>query len=347
MTKCPDVILLSYDRGGGQPEGKFGPLRQCLTVHGVSAQEVLYTDAVAPQVREQLLLAKSVLVWVNPIEGGQNRDVLDALLRDVAKAGVRVNTHPDTILRMGTKQVLMDTRDASFGSDVHAYRSVEELKADLGVRLVGGPKVLKQFRGHSGGGIWKVALQLDHQGRVNNSTLVLLRHAARGCPEETVTYAEAVERMHPYFEASGVMVEQPFQERIGDGMIRVYMVQGEVGGFGHQSAVALVPAKPGEPLPEMGPRLYYPSEEPRFSRVKSLMEDRWLGELKTCLRLSDGDLPVLWDADFMFGPKGATGEDTYILCEINVSCVSPYPEWANEKIAVALHRQVRSKGQVL
>jgi hypothetical protein len=35
-------------------------------------------------------------------------------------------------------------------------------------------------------------------------------------------------------------------------------------------------------------------------------------------------LRVLWDADFLFGPKGTTGANTYVPCEINVSAVWPY-----------------------
>jgi hypothetical protein len=38
----------------------------------------------------------------------------------------------------------------------------------------------------------------------------------------------------------------------------------------------------------------------------------------------DGEpLPVVWDADSLLGPKGAAGEDTYVLCEVNVSGVCP------------------------
>ena len=37
---------------------------------------------------------------------------------------------------------------------------------------------------------------------------------------------------------------------------------------------------------------------------------------------------ILWDCDFLLGPKGEKGEDTYVLCEINVSSVAPYPESA-------------------
>jgi hypothetical protein len=35
--------------------------------------------------------------------------------------------------------------------------------------------------------------------------------------------SEFVARCEPYFDGDGLMVEQPYQERIGDGMIRVYL----------------------------------------------------------------------------------------------------------------------------
>ncbi len=97
-----------------------------------------------------------VLVWCNPIEGGRRRDRLDALLRDVAAAGVIVSTHPDAILRLGTKDVLVDTRELPFGSDVCRVDSLARLAADLPARLDHGARVLKQQRGHSGIGIWRV-----------------------------------------------------------------------------------------------------------------------------------------------------------------------------------------------
>ena len=43
-------------------------------------------------------------------------------------------------------------------------------------------------------------------------------------------------------------------------------------------------------------------------------------------------LPLLWDANFLLGPKDNYGKDTYVLCEINVSSVYPYPEQGNPDI---------------
>lgn len=51
-------------------------------------------------------------------------------------------------------------------------------------------------------------------------------------------------------------------------------------------------------------------------------------------------LPVLWDADFLLGPK-MDDEDTYVLCEVNVSSVAPYPDSATPVIAEAVLSHAR------
>ena len=65
------------------------------------------------------------------------------------------------------------------------------------------------------------------------------------------------------------------------------------------------------------------------------MESDWVPAMCQALGLDRAALPVLWDADFLFGPKTELGEDTYVLCEINVSCVTPFPEFAAGQVAQA------------
>ena len=311
---------------------RFAGAAASIEAFGMEPVGVVYNDDFLDEVRNQILGLDAIQVWVNPNVGGRDRSKLDAMLREVSINGVRVFTHPDLIMKMGTKQILFDTASASFGSDVQLFTSLEDLRLGLSSSLQNGAKVLKQYRGHSGGGIWKFSA-VDGTGEVLGSTPIDIRHAERGCPIERLSVDSAVERMAPYFEARGKMFVQPFQTRIGEGMIRIYMVQDEVAGFGHQAAVALAPETENGELPDMGPRLYYPPNEPEFGRMRHLMDSLWLGELLTCLQLTGSELPLLWDADFMYGPKDADGEDNFVLCEINVSCVSPYPEWANEPMA--------------
>ena len=95
---------------------------------GVRAQPVVYSDEGADAVRNQLLTLDGVLVWVNPIEQGLDRAKLDAILREVGDAGVWVSAHPDVISKLATKQVLVDTKQMSWGTDTRLYRSAEELR---------------------------------------------------------------------------------------------------------------------------------------------------------------------------------------------------------------------------
>jgi hypothetical protein len=74
-------------------------------------------------------------VWVNPIEGGRDRSILDNMLREVASSGVFVSTHLDVILKMGTKEVLFQTREMGWGGDIHLYKNIQELHQQLPIRL--------------------------------------------------------------------------------------------------------------------------------------------------------------------------------------------------------------------
>ncbi|MBV9891681.1 MAG: hypothetical protein JO090_12440 [Rhizobacter sp.] len=56
-------------------------------------------------------------MWHEPIEGGRTRRRLDAMLCAVVPRRVLVRTRPETIMRLGAKDVLVDVRDLPFGSD--------------------------------------------------------------------------------------------------------------------------------------------------------------------------------------------------------------------------------------
>jgi hypothetical protein len=86
----------------------------------------------------------------------------------------------------------------------------------------------------------------------------------------------------------------------------------------------LYPAPPGAPsteAPQPTTRLYHPANTPEFQAIKRKLEDEWLPAMQRTLGIDTASLPVIWDPDFLFGPKTADGHDTYVLCEINVSSV--------------------------
>jgi hypothetical protein len=312
---------------------RFGPLFFALAEAGIRAEPAVYHDDFASEVETQLRRVRVVLVWHNPIEGDRTRRTLDDMLRRVAARGVFVSAHPDTILRMGTKDVLVDVRGLPFGSDSQRVESLAQLHAELPTRLAHGPRVLKQHRGHSGIGVWRIeAVGTDRY---------LLRHAQRGSMPEQGSLAYVLERMAPYFEDGGHMIDQAWQPRLHEGMVRAYLVGNRVAGFGHQAVNALYPATPDEPPPQPGARLYSDSDDPRFQLLRRRLEEEWVEMLQTRLGLASHELPLLWDADFLLGGTLGSGEDSFILCEINVSSVSPYPESATREIVAAVRTVLR------
>ena len=88
-----------------------------------------------------------------------------------------------------------------------------------------------------------------------------VRHAKRGSVEEAMSLDAFLKQCEPYFAAGGGMIDQAYQPRLTDGMVRCYLVGDRVAGFGEQQVNALYPAAPGtdpRTAPPPGPRLYYP-----------------------------------------------------------------------------------------
>jgi hypothetical protein len=88
-------------------------------------------------------------------------------------------------------------------------------------------------------------------------------------------------------------------------------------------------------------RRYYPPDQPEFQAVKARLERDWLPAAQRLLDIPTERLPVLWDCDFLLGPKDSRDEDTYVLCEINVSSVAPYPDSATPLIVEATRARLK------
>jgi hypothetical protein len=312
---------------------------EALQACGIAPELVVFDDDVVDEVRVQLLALAGVLVWVDPVMGDRDRRVLDALLREVAELGVWVSAHPDVILKIGTKDVLVLARDLSCGSDTVAYRTVAQFEAEFPARLrASGPRVLKQHRGNGGIGVWKVQLAAAEPD-TGNAVEVQDAHS-RGIDVEALPLADFMGRMGRYFADGGCLIDQPFQPRIAEELVRCYLVRDEVAGFSTQGPD---PAHVGSDrifgLPAK--KTMYPANEPRFARLRASMESEWLPSLQRLAGVEDHELPLLWDADFLYGRRDAHGEDTYVLCEINVSSVFPVPEQVPGVLAKAVGERLR------
>jgi hypothetical protein len=128
-------------------------------------------------------------------------------------------------------------------------------------------------------------------------------------------------------------------------MIRCYMGGEKVVGFGHQLIKALIPPPegPNSPAAQPGPRAMQGPDAPAFQSLRWKMECEWTPQMMQTLGIDAVSLPIISDADFLYGPRTATGEDTYVLCEINVSCVFAIPEEAPAAIARLVLERIELK----
>ena len=352
MTTRPLKIAIVYPgdsevrRLSTRENNRFAHVFAAFAARGVDARPAVYNLAQARELRDQLLGFDGALVWVNPIDAGHSRAPLDAVLREVAAAGVFVSTHPDVIMKLGTKDVLVDTRQMGWGSDVHRLDTLEQLRAELGHRLGDGSiRVLKQWRGHSGIGVWRVQ-RAPGEAAFGARTRVVAKHAPRGSAEVMVSFDEFVALMAPYFEDGGHMIDQAWQPRLTEGMVRCYLVQNRVAGFGLQAVNALHPPLAGsgsEEAPTPSRRLYHPPELPHLQGLKRRLESEWVPGLERTLGIRREELPLLWDCDFLHGAPAREGDERYVLCEINVSSVAPFPDSAIEPLVLAAVSRVEGK----
>ena len=318
MNKSSVAILIYGDANSNRnalTEEKYRDLASAFSAQGFEVSSILYNDGIADKLRTELLRFNAILVWVNPIEQGKDRKLLDTLLIDIAHKGCFVSTHPEIILKMGTKAVLYQTKDMDWGGDIKMYPGFDNFKDHFIKSLTNsGTRILKQYRGNGGNGVFKIIFNITN----NNITVI---HAGEGNEERSFSPDDFYKAFEPYFLNNGLLIDQEWNKNITNGMVRCYVTGTKVSGFGYQEINALYPSN----IPP-GKRFYFTEHCGLFSDLKEVMENKWIPQLQENLSIKNEMMPVIWDADFFINKvnnKSAIGK--YTLCEINVSCVSPFP----------------------
>lgn len=314
-------------------EDKYRLLAEKMAERHWLVKTLTYHDSRRDALHREARLCNAVLVWINPTEPQLDRPALDAFLRELAGDGVLVSAHPDTILRIGTKDVLVTTQALNWSVDAVAHRSL----ADFSERFPAsvrrdGARVLKQYRGHSGQGVWKVSgLSSDR---------FVIRSATGGEPPREVNedalfafFATEV------FARGSHLVDQRWVTTMDRGMVRAYLCGTKVAGFGYQEIVALHPAKTGDDFTRQQPsrRYYYTEDCFLFQRLRQRLEQEWLPALGQLMAMQPDKFPLLWDADFFLGDAP---DAEFSLCEINASCISPFPESAITSMITEMERRL-------
>jgi hypothetical protein len=301
---------------------------EALADVGATAEPVIYRDEVSDGVRQRLAGFDGVLAWVDPVGRGETRAVFDRVLRDIGNAGVWIGSHPDVIDLIGTKDVLYDTRSLGWGSDIRRYERFAEFVDKFPAMLETGPRVLKPRRGNGGIGVWKVELINTGRVRVHQADV-------RDTVTADVSLPEFLLRFERSFDDGGRLIDQPFQSRIVEGLIRVYLVAHRVVGFATQSAQTLLdtPETAANVMGLPSAKTMFRPDDDRLAVLRHQVEGVWVPDMQRLLGVPTGRLPALWDCDFILGPPDDGGQDTYVLCEINASCITPYPPEAAAALA--------------
>jgi hypothetical protein len=235
---------------------------------------------------------------------------------------------------MGTKEVLYSTKDMDWSRDVKKYEDFTDFTQRFPDSLrMSGIRVLKQYRGNGGNGVFKIK-----QGSGPDEVSVI--HATTGNQERLLSLDDFFTEFQPFFYQDGLLIDQAWNKNISNGMVRCYLSGSKVAGFGYQEINALYKSGNNEWVPP-GSRYYFTENCGLFTDLKDRMENSWVPQLLELLDIERSKLPVIWDADFFINDiqnKSAAGK--YELCEINVSCVSPFPPSAIQFIVEEVRNRI-------
>jgi hypothetical protein len=233
-----------------------------------------------------------------------------------------VSTHPEVILKIGTKDVLYKTQNIGWVGETELYASYEDFVARFGDSLHKyGIRILKQYRGNGGNGVYKIST-----GSSANEVVVI--HAKNGNEAKSFSWEEFYTHFKSYFLNNGLLIEQAWNDHLVNGMVRCYLSGNKVAGFGYQEINALYQLPTQETKTYLPPskRYYFTQNCGLFSDLKDIMENSWVPQLQKSQSITNELMPVIWDADFFINHINSnTAIGKYSLCEINVSCVSPFP----------------------
>ncbi len=339
--KSGDIAILIFGDANSNrnalTEEKYKDLGNAFSSNGSNIKSVLYHEDSIEELKFELPEFDAVLVWVNPIEQGMDRTKLDSLLIEIADKGCFVSAHPAIILKMGTKDVLYKTKEMDWGGDTKIYASYEEFEKQFHKSLKESKiRVLKQYRGNGGNGVYKVVY--------DSPDAITVTHAITGNEEKKYTLNDFNNEYKSSFSNNGSLIDQEWNKNTVNGMVRCYLSGTKVAGFGYQEINALYELNNNATGTYFPPskRYYYTENCGMFNDLKEIMENKWVPQLQETLAIKQNQLPVIWDADFFINEINTSNlAGKYTLCEINVSCVSPFPPSAIKFMVNEVKNRIR------
>lgn len=295
------------------------PIAESMRARGIDTEVLYYRPEWRDQLAEHVKGFDGYISRVNPgnIPGGEAA-YLD-FLRDLSRAGLVGMSHPDEMLTFGAKDVLAKLAGTALvPQDTYAYYDVDTFRETFPVSLSRGTRVLKQNRGSTGEGIWRVELvdaaaaepgtPLDLSTRIRGTEAVD-NHMEEFALGDFLTFCEQY-----IVGDNGMLVDMPFLPRIVEGEIRILLVG--------TTPVFVVHKKPAETEGAFSATLFsgakYTYDEPEKWQPLIDLFQREFPKVRD--QLGDFAIPLIWTADFMLDTN-EDGSDAYVLGEFNCSCV--------------------------
>lgn len=259
---------------------------------------------------------------VNPgnIPGGEKGYF--ELLTKLSEAGLIGMSTPAEMMAYGAKDALVKLNDTDLvPADTAAYYDVETFHNTFPTSISYGERVLKQNRGSTGEGIWRVQLEdKELAASVEPGTALPLDTKLR-CTEAVDNHTE-IRELGEFMDFcdqyiigdNGMLVDMRFMPRIVEGEIRILLV-----GPHPVFVVHKKPAAGGDNFSATlfsGAKYTYDKPESWQELVDMFAEARPV----IAEKLGGDNIPLIWTADFMLADAEGGG-DTYVLGEINCSCV--------------------------
>ena len=285
---------------------------------------------------------------VNPgnIPGGE-KGYFDLLTR-LTEAGLVGMSTPDEMIAYGAKDALVKLNGTNLvPDDTTAYYDVDDFHETFPTSLSYGERVLKQNRGSTGSGIWRVRLADKSLAESVEPGTALPLDAKLKCTEAVDNHTderelgEFMDFCDQYIEGdNGMLVDMRFMPRIVEGEIRILLVGPDPVFIVHKK-----PAEGGDAFSATlfsGAKYTYQKPEEWQELVDMFAEARPV----IAENLGGDNIPLIWTADFMLADDDETGEDTYVLGEINCSCVgftSELDMGIQEKVAEEAIKRVEER----
>ncbi|MDO4242067.1 MAG: Cj0069 family protein [Microbacteriaceae bacterium] len=321
--------IVVFEVEGGSDKGENGhrrdtmPIIEAIRAHGWDADVVFYHPDTAQETFEHVSQNFDAYISrVNPgkIPGGEKGyfNLLDRL----SEAGLIGMSTPEEMMAYGAKDALVKLNETDLvPADTAAYYDIETFHKTFPTSLSYGERVLKQNRGSTGTGIWRVQLRDKELAASVEPGTALPLDTMLKCTEAVDNHTEErqlgefMEFCNQYIVGdNGMLVDMRFMPRIVEGEIRILLVG--------EHPIFVVHKKPAEGGDNFSATLFsgakytYDSPEKWQDLIDMFAEARPV----IAEKLGGDNIPLIWTADFMLD-TAEDGSDTYVLGEINCSCV--------------------------